>query len=682
MIVVLGEIGYELFLFLVGVRMDLELIRRTGRKVMITGILCVLVPFVTSMVVQNHLMIPVFKLTKDQISKLPYLTTSYCMTSSPVIVLLLEDLNLLNSEIGRLAVSASSISELFGTICIWFSSVLYRMGKVKPVAETLLVFGAVIGSMLAFLFIFRPILFWVIRQTPHNKPVKKCYVNAIIVLMLFVIILSHYYGHSFHFLVFVLGLSVPAGQPLGSTLEELLHVFISQVLLPIYVTAYAMKANFRLVDFNDPATVITAILIVFIFLVKIVGSMVAPLYCKMPLNDAFVLALILSSRGIVQLSVYTRFKDDQTASESVHALSLASIVVTATLVPVIVNRLYDPAKKYRVYERRDIMHLKPNAELKILACIHKSGNIPAVINLLDAACPSKENPIDIYVLHLIELIGRSSPVFISHQMQKKSISNGYSDNVILYFNNFVRENLGAVTLNIFTAISPPKYMQEDVCTLAMDKHTSLIVLPFHRTWAIDGSIESDDNATRTLNRNVLERAPCSIGILVDRGHLGRSTSAVASGQSFSVAVIFFGGEDDREALTFAKRMASDSAISLTVIRLVAVTNDFTTGGEWDKILDTELLKEFTHSQVGEGFVIFLEELVKDGPQTALLLRSIVDEYDLIIVGRRFQAECPQTAGLSEWSDFPELGTIGDLLASTDLNCKTSILVIKHQLQNT
>ncbi|XP_050387361.1 cation/H(+) antiporter 4-like [Argentina anserina] len=683
---VLGEIGYELFLFLVGVRMDLELIRKSGRKVVFTGILCLLAPLITSMVLQKLLMTmtTVFKLTKDQMYKLPYITSSYCMTSSPVIVLLLEELNLLNSEIGRLAVAASSISELFSTLGIGFSAVLYRMAKVKGVVATLLVFTAVVGPTLAFLFIFRPMMFWVIRQTPQNKPVKKGYVNTILVVMLSVAILSHYYGHTFHFMIFILGLSVPAGQPLGSTIEELLHVFTSQVLLPIYVTVYSMRANFRMVNFSDPATVITAIVIVSIFVTKVIGTMVAPLYWKMPLNDAFVLALILSSKGIVQVSIYGRFKNDQTASESIYALALASILVTATLVPLIVKRLYDPAKRYAAYERRDIMHLKPNAELKILACIHRSGNIPAIINLLDAACPSKENPIAIYVLHLMELIGRSSPVFISHQMQTKSISNAYSDNVVLYFNEFVRENLGAVTLNVFTAISRPKYMQEDICTLAMDNLTSLIVLPFHRTWTIDGSIDSEDNAIRALNRNVLERSPCSVGILVDCGHLGRSTSVVASGRSFSVVVIFFGGADDREALTFAKRMACESMISLSVIRIVAMNNGLSTGGggEWDKILDNEMLKELKHSQVGEGSVKFSEEVVKDGPQTTVLLKSVVDDYDLIIVGRRFQVECSQTAGLNEWSDFPELGTIGDLLASPDVNCKASILVIKHQQQIT
>jgi hypothetical protein len=64
---------------------------------------------------------------------------------------------------------------------------------------------------------------------------------------------------------------------------------------------------------------------------------------------------------------------------------------------------------------------------------------------------------------------------------------------------------------------------------------------------------------------VLELAPCSVGILVDRGHLGRPMVSLES--SCSVAMIFLGGSDDREALTFAKRMANNSENYLDCVSL-------------------------------------------------------------------------------------------------------------------
>jgi hypothetical protein len=298
-----------------------------------------------------------------------------------------------------------------------------------------------------------------------------------------------------------------------------------------------------------------------------------------------------------------------------------------------------------VTKKRDIMHCKRNAELRILACIHRPHNIVAVTKLLEVSCPSSERPLAIYVLHLIELIGRASPIFISHQMQNKTTSNNssYSDNIIRAFNNFEQDNQGAVSVNVFTVISPFKYIHDDICILGLDKLTSLIVLPFHRKWSIDGFVESEDSAVQALNCNVLELALCSVGILIDRGHLGHSMVSLDS--SYSVAMIFFGGNDDREALTFAKRMANHSKIILTVVHFVASGNEI--GNDWDKLLDNEILKDVKLNDAGDEYVILLEEMVNDGAQMALMVRSMVNKYNLIIVGRRHNLKSPQTSGLAE-----------------------------------
>jgi len=321
------------------------------------------------------------------------------------------------------------------------------------------------------------------------------------------------------------------------------------------------------------------------------------------------------------------------------------------------------------------MHCASNAELRILTCICRPDNVAAVTKLLEISCPSRERPLAIYVLHLIELIGRASPIFISHQMQIKTMSNSsYSENIIHSFNHFEQDNEGAVSVDFFTAISPLKSMHNDICILGLDKLTSLIVLPFHRKWSIDGSVELEDNTMRTLNCSVLELAPCSVGILIDRGHLG--SSMISSESSYSVAMIFFGGDDDREALSFAKRMANHSKIALTVIHFVATYNEGNT--YWDEMLDSEVLKDAKLNNIGDEYVIYLEVTVKDGPQTALMVRCMVNEYDLIIVGRRYNVESLQTSGLAEWSEFQELGIIGDLLASSDLNSRTSVFVVQQQ----
>ncbi|KAL5822769.1 hypothetical protein ACOSQ4_020669 [Xanthoceras sorbifolium] len=280
------------------------------------------------------------------------------------------------------------------------------------------------------------------------------------------------------------------------------------------------------------------------------------------------------------------------------------VLYMATIVPVV----------------RSLMHWKPYSELPIVSVIHVPDNVASVINLLEASCPTKENPMDVNVLHLIKLSGQANPIFISHQRKRRtsSVTASYSQNVIVSFNKFEGNNWGAV---------------------------------------------------------VLEKAPCSVGIFIDRDNLQRRApmpvDSSLEAPSYKVAIIFLGGSDDREALTLSKRMSRDNRVALTVVRLTAQNSN----EEWDSMLESEMLREMKSN----GYINYMEKGVADGPETAMIVRSMVAEFDLIIVGRRYNLESPQTSGLKEWSEFPELGVLGDLLASVDNHSgRCSVLIVQQE----
>lgn len=59
------------------------------------------------------------------------------------------------------------------------------------------------------------------------------------------------------------------------------------------------------------------------------------------------------------------------------------------------------------------------------------------------------------------------------------------------------------------------------------------------------------------------------------------------------------------------------------------------------------------------------------------LKDVADlEFSLFIVGKGGGGRSHMTTGMSDWEECPELGTVGDLLASTELNLQSSILVIQ------
>ncbi|XP_059429301.1 cation/H(+) antiporter 3-like [Corylus avellana] len=672
---ILSVLSFTLFLFVSAVKMDIGMIKRNGRKALFTGVASMLLPLLIGMSFE----VKIGRLwLKEEAYELPYITIAHCITSFPVLALLLEDLKILNSELGRLSLSTTMICDMLSLLAV-ISSFLIRIYQEKGTMFAAIDLGAVIIYIFVLVYAIRPAMFWVIRQTPKGRPIRDAYIHTIMLMILGFSLFSNFFGGSLVVGPFILGLAIPDGPPLGSTIVNKFNCFVSDVFLPLFVTTCAMRTDLRLIKFDNSFMTFNGILIVLIFVAKMLGSLVPPLYAKMPLNDALTLALLVSFKGATQLQFYSFLNDTEVMTDQVFTLSCVSILVIAISVPLLVKFLYHPSRRYAGYQKRDIMHCRANTELRILVCIHRPDSIAAVIKLLEVSCPSRERPLAVYVLHLIELIGRTSPIFISHQVQKKTVSNSsYSENVIHAFNNFEQDNQGVVSVNIFTLISVLQSMHEDICILGLDKLTSLIVLPFHRKWSINGIVESEDSTIRILNCSMLELAPCSIGILVDRGYLGRQT--VSSQSLCSVAMFFLGGNDDREALAFANRMANHSKIALTVVHFIASDTEGDT--RLEKLFDNEILNHIKLNNVGNEYVIFQEKIVKDGAQTALIVRGMMNEYDLIIVGRRHNVETSQTSGLAEWSEFPELGIMGDLLVSLNLNCTTSVFVVQQQQKKT
>lgn len=121
------------------------------------------------------------------------------------------------------------------------------------------------------------------------------------------------------------------------------------------------------------------------------------------------------------------------------------------------------------------------------------------------------------------------------------------------------------------AISGYENMHEDICSTAAMNRANFIVLPYHKYYRHDGSVEAAHSGFQNVNSLVLRHSPCSVGILVDRGFGGPSAIPVNASQH--ICVLFFGGPDDREALMLARRMSQHLGVKLTIIQCIVLNKE-------------------------------------------------------------------------------------------------------------
>ena len=231
-------------------------------------------------------------------------------------------------------------------------------------------------------------------------------------------------------------------------------------------------------------------------------------------------------------------------------------------------------------------------------------------------------------------------------------------------------------VHCFKGVSPYATMHNDVCSLALEKRTCIVIIPFHRQ-RINGERIEAPYVFRHLNKNVLEKAPCSVAILIDRGNWKKGRSAMAEPSSYQVAVLFFGGADDREAVALAGRMSEHPNVNLTLIRFSSL-NEIVGGTDRSKMLDAETLGEFRLNTLHNEQVSYQEEVVTDIASVLAVTRPMENTCDLVMVGRS-HGQSQLMSELTKYSEHRELGTVGEVLVTTySKGSKASVLVVQQQ----
>ncbi|CAN8255062.1 unnamed protein product [Cochlearia groenlandica] len=665
--------GNILLTFLMSVRISRRLAFNNGKLPIVLGTLTFIVPLFGGLCFRNlntdnidpHYMSP-----KKVLAERTVIISSQSSILLPTVTYILSELKILNSELGRLVLSASMINDVLGIIV---SILAYAVGTYKyvsPVTAYRDIIGVIVFFLVVF-FVFRPSVEWIVERTPEGRPVADKYVHIAILSAMGSAAYSSFFNMKYLLGPFTIGLIIPDGPPFGSALEAKYYDLTMSVLIPISIAFSTMRCDVMKIIYEFDDIMYNIFLLALTLAMKLAAGVIPCLYCRLPVKEAFAVSILLSCKSFSELFLYESTFDDSYISQATYTFLILYALLNSGIVPAVLTNLYDPKRKYIGYKKRNILSLKPNSDLRILTCVHKPENISGAIKLLQLlSSPNKDLPVVVTVLYLVKLVGKLIPVLISHNKKSKRVmNNSYIHTANLAFSQL---DSAKMKMTMFTALTHQNLMHDEVCALALDKTTSMIIVPSGRKWTIDGAFESDDEAIRRLNTSLLEHTPCSVGILVDRGQFSRQ---VARNYNIEVGVIFIGGKDDREAISLVKRMKLNSRVNVTVIRVMS--NKETESMNWENILDDEVLENLKCTEATNR-IGYMERTVTGGPDLAITVRLLSREYDLMVVGRDHGTASPDFNGITEWIELRELGVIGDLLATKDLNSTASVLVVQQQ----
>ncbi|KAG0694775.1 Sodium/hydrogen exchanger family-domain-containing protein [Suillus ampliporus] len=620
-----ANIGLCLFLFIIGLEIDASIIKRNARMSAIVALAGMALPFglgsALSVPLYHHFIDPSVQFTHFML----FTGVAYSITAFPVLCRILTELNLLDTNVGVIVLSAGVGNDVVGWTLLALSVALVNAGSGLTALWILL---TCVAFTIFLLLVVKRAMLWLARATgsTDNGP-TTFYMTVVMILLWACAFFTDIVGVNAIFGAFLAGIIVPREGGLAIALTEKLEDMVTIIFLPLYFTLSGLNTNLGLLD-NGITWAFTIAIACLAFCGKFCGCTIASRMSGFSWREASTIGALMSCKGLVELIVLNVGLSAGILSQRVFSMFVLEALTLTFMTTPLVSALYPPERRVIATsfgasaqtrgveggdfdaDKKPLVNEDQPWRYRFTVVLDKLEHMPCMMALTQLVRPPvsdfsssttvstsatsdptplkhKTPEVNISALRLIELSDRTSAVM------KLSAADTliHTDPLLSIFRMFGELNDLPVSTSL--TIVPYDDLAHNVADHAKRNASQLILLPWLPPSA--GSVDASEGATSTPRQQKFDHNPFEVFFGTSRGDksasvlhsqfirgvFGQSETDVAlfvdprnypntgtgAGGSHHIFLPFFGGPDDRLALEFVVQLCANPKINATVVRM-------------------------------------------------------------------------------------------------------------------
>ncbi|HEX6501159.1 MAG TPA: cation:proton antiporter [Micromonosporaceae bacterium] len=337
---VLANIGVAVFMFLVGLEVDRNLLRGQGRIAATVSLSALILPFALGTLLALYLV--GHHPTAHRLAFVLFVGTAMAVTAFPVLARILTDKGLIRTPIGGLALATAAVGDVVAWLLLAFVVALTDLGH-DPWRVLL-----VVPYLAVMLWVVRPLLARLAARHPATGRLAGVGVLlAVSVGLLLSAKATDWIGLHAIFGAFLLGVVVPrdGAVALREQVVPWIRRISSVLLLPVFFMVAGLNVDLSSVDLTGLGEL--ALILLVAVGGKFAGGFLGARVNGVRVRHSVVLAVLINARGLTELIVLAVGLQVGVLDARLASLMIVTAVVTTAMTGVLLRVVY-PEERVRL----------------------------------------------------------------------------------------------------------------------------------------------------------------------------------------------------------------------------------------------------------------------------------------------------------------------------------------------
>lgn len=323
----LSQIGLILFMFIIGMELDLKVLKTKASEAIVISHASIILPFALGVGLALYIY---RQFAPDGISFLSFalfIGIALSITAFPVLARIVQERGLSKTKLGTMVITCAATDDITAWCILAAVIAIVKAGSIISSVFTILLAGAYVLFMLKVL---KPVL----HRVGNHYSYKEGMTKPIVAFFFLTLLLSSYctevIGIHALFGAFMAGVVMPSNQRFRNIFIEKVEDVSMVLLLPLFFVFTGLRTQIGLL--NDAYLwQVTGLIIAAAVTGKFAGSAIAAKFVKQSWRDSLIIGSLMNTRGLMELVVLNIGYDIGVLSPEIFAMMVIMALVTTCM---------------------------------------------------------------------------------------------------------------------------------------------------------------------------------------------------------------------------------------------------------------------------------------------------------------------------------------------------------------